>query len=222
MAVSNSADFELDVDEYIEEAFERCGLEVRTGYDLKTAKRSLNLMLVDWANRGLNQWTILQRTVSMVADTGQYALGADVIDILSVVVRRDNTDYALSRMSRAEFLNIPNKSTTGRPNQFFLDRQVTPNLKIWPTPENSTDVVYYNALTRMDDADTYVNTMDVPFRFYPCLAAGLAYYISVKRAPQRVQLLKAMYEEEFERAMTEDRDRASFNIAPQYDYYRTG
>jgi|TARA_R110000796_G_scaffold32310_3_gene84748 hypothetical protein len=222
MAVSNSADFELDVDEYIEEAFERCGLEVRTGYDLKTAKRSLNLMLADWANRGLNQWTILQRTVSMVADTGQYALGADVIDILSVVVRRDNTDYALSRMSRAEFLNIPNKSTTGRPNQFFLDRQVTPNLKIWPTPENSTDVVYYNALTRMDDADTYVNTMDVPFRFYPCLAAGLAYYISVKRAPQRVQLLKAMYEEEFERAMTEDRDRASFNIAPQYDYYRTG
>ena len=222
MAVSNSADFELDVDEYIEEAFERCGLEVRTGYDLKTAKRSLNLMLADWANRGLNQWTILQRTVSMVADTGQYALGADVIDILSVVVRRDNTDYALSRMSRAEFLNIPNKSTTGRPNQFFLDRQVTPNLKIWSTPENSTDVVYYNALTRMDDADTYVNTMDVPFRFYPCLAAGLAYYISVKRAPQRVQLLKAMYEEEFERAMTEDRDRASFNIAPQYDYYRTG
>ena len=222
MAVSNSADFELDVDEYIEEAFERCGLEVRTGYDLKTAKRSLNLMLADWANRGLNQWTILQRTVSMVADTGQYALGADVIDILSVVVRRDNTDYALSRMSRAEFLNIPNKSTTGRPNQFFLDRQVTPNLKIWPTPENSTDVVYYNALTRMDDADTYINTVDMPFRFYPCLAAGLAYYISIKRAPQRVQLLKAVYEEEFERAMTEDRDRASFNVVPQYQYFRTG
>tara|TARA_R110002051_G_scaffold137402_1_gene209866 strand:- start:1191 stop:1859 length:669 start_codon:yes stop_codon:yes gene_type:complete len=222
MTVSNSVNFELDVDEYIEEAFERCGLEVRTGYDLKTARRSLNLMLAEWANRGLNQWTISQRTVAMVTGTGEYALGTDVIDILSVVVKRDGTDYALSRMSRDEFFNIPDKTTQGRPNQFFLDRQVTPNLKIWPVPENSTDVLYYNALTRMDDADTYVNTMDLPFRFYPCLAAGLAYYISVKRAPQRVQLLKAMYEEEFERAMTEDRDRASFNVVPQYDYYRTG
>ena len=222
MTVSNSVNFELDVDEYIEEAFERCGLEVRTGYDLKTARRSLNLMLAEWANRGLNQWTISQRTVAMVTGTGEYALGTDVIDILSVVVKRDGTDYALSRMSRDEFFNIPDKTTQGRPNQFFLDRQVTPNLKIWPVPENSTDVLYYNALTRMDDADTYINTMDLPFRFYPCLAAGLAYYISVKRAPQRVQLLKAMYEEEFERAMTEDRDRASFNVVPQYDYYRTG
>ena len=222
MAVSNSVDFELDVDEYIEEAFERCGLEVRTGYDLKTAKRSLNLMLAEWANRGLNQWTIAQRTVTMVDGTGVYALDADIIDILSVVVQRDGTDYALSRLSREEYLNIPNKDTTGRPNQFFLDRQVTPSFKLWPAPDNNTDVVYYNALTRMDDADTYINTLDMPFRFYPCLAAGLAYYISVKRAPQRVQLLKAMYEEEFERAMTEDRDRASFNVVPQYQYYRTG
>jgi|TARA_R110000782_G_scaffold939_1_gene3367 hypothetical protein len=222
MAVSNSVDFELDVDEYIEEAFERCGLEVRTGYDLKTAKRSLNLMLAEWANRGLNQWTIAQRTVTMVDGTGVYALDADIIDILSVVVQRDGTDYALSRLSREEYLNIPNKDTKGRPNQFFLDRQVTPSFKLWPAPDNNTDIVYYNALTRMDDADTYINTLDMPFRFYPCLAAGLAYYISVKRAPQRVQLLKAMYEEEFERAMTEDRDRASFNVVPQYQYYRTG
>ena len=222
MAVSNSVDFELDVAEYIEEAFERCGLEVRTGYDLKTAKRSLNLMLAEWANRGLNQWTIAQRTVTMVDGTGVYALDADIIDILSVVVQRDGTDYALSRLSREEYLNIPNKDTKGRPNQFFLDRQVTPSFKLWPAPDNNTDIVYYNALTRMDDADTYINTLDMPFRFYPCLAAGLAYYISVKRAPQRVQLLKAMYEEEFERAMTEDRDRASFNVVPQYQYYRTG
>ena len=158
----------------------------------------------------------------MVDGTGVYALDADIIDILSVVVQRDGTDYALSRLSREEYLNIPNKDTTGRPNQFFLDRQVTPSFKLWPAPDNNTDIVYYNALTRMDDADTYINTLDMPFRFYPCLAAGLAYYISVKRAPQRVQLLKAMYEEEFERAMTEDRDRASFNVVPQYQYYRTG
>jgi hypothetical protein len=136
------------------------------------------------------------------------------------VVRRSGTDYALDRISRDTYLSIPSKATTGRPNQFFLDRQVTPNLKLWPTPDNNTDVVYYDALVRMDDADTYTNTMDVPFRLYPCLAAGLAYYISIKRAPNRVQLLKAMYEEEFERAMAEDRDRASFNVTPQYEYFR--
>ena len=221
MAVSNSTDFELDVVEYIEEAFERCGLEVRTGYDLKTARRSLNLMLAEWANRGLNQWTIKQRTLSLVKSDGEYDLGTDIIDVLSVVVRRDNTDFSVERISRDTYLSIPNKTTEGRTNQFFLDRQITPNLKIWPVPENSTDVIYYDAVTRVDDADTQVNTLDVPFRFYPCLAAGLAYYIAMKKAPERIQLLKAAYEEEFQRAMTEDRDRASFNVVPQFEYFRT-
>jgi hypothetical protein len=221
MATSGSTDFELDVADYIEEAFERCGLEVRTGYDLKTAKRSLNLMLAEWANRGLNQWTIEQRSFTTTQADSDIELGTDIIDILSVVVRRSGTDYALDRVSRDEFLNIPSKTTQGRPTQFFLDRQITPNLKIWPVPENSTDVIVYDALTRIQDADTSANTMEVPFRFYPCLAAGLAYYISIKRAPQRIQMLKAIYEEEFERAMTEDRDRASFNVVPQYEYFRT-
>tara|TARA_R100001443_G_scaffold117114_1_gene140002 strand:- start:1236 stop:1904 length:669 start_codon:yes stop_codon:yes gene_type:complete len=220
MAVSASTNFELDVSDYIEEAFERCGLEVRTGYDLKTAKRSLNLMLAEWANRGLNQWTITQRTQTVTAEDTEYSLGTDVIDILSAVVRRSSVDYSMERVSRDQYLSIPNKTSTGRPSQFFLDRQTTPNLKIWPAPENSTDVIYYNALTRMDDADTFINTMDLPFRFYPCLAAGLAYYIAIKRAPERIQLLKAVYEEEFDRAMQEDRDRASFNVVPRYDYLR--
>jgi len=221
MATSGSTDFELNVADYIEEAFERCGLEVRTGYDLKTARRSLNLMLAEWANRGLNQWTIEQRQFTVTQADSDVSLGADVIDILSVVVRRSGTDYSLDRVSRDEFLNIPSKTTQGRPTQFFLDRQITPNLKIWPAPENSTDIIIYEALTRIQDADAPVNTMEIPFRFYPCLAAGLAYYISMKRAPQRLQLLKAVYEEEFERAMTEDRDRASFNVVPQYEYFRT-
>jgi|TARA_R100001163_G_C5023070_1_gene165348 hypothetical protein len=220
MAVSSSTDFELDVSDYIEEAFERCGLEVRTGYDLKSAKRSLNLMLAEWANRGLNQWTIAQSTQALTESTGTYTLDSKIIDILSVVVRRSNTDYALDRISRDAYLSIPTKSTEGRPSQFFLDRQISPVLKLWPVPENSTDVIYYDALTRMDDADTYVNTLDVPFRFYPCLAAGLAYYISIKRAPNKAQLLKAVYEEELERAMTEDRDRASFKVVPQFEYFR--
>ena len=220
MAVSGSTDFELDVAEYIEEAFERCGLEARTGYDLKTAKRSLNLLFADWANRGLNQWTINQRTFTVTSGDGETSLGTDVIDILSLVVRRDGTDYSLSRISRDEYLSIPTKTTTGRPTQFFLDRQITPNLKLWPLPDNSTDVIVYDALTRMDDADTYINTVDMPFRFYPCLAAGLAYYIAMKRAPEKLQILKPIYDEEINRAMDEDRDRASFRVAPDLRNYR--
>ena len=220
MAISSSTNFELDVTDYIEEAFERCGLEVKTGYDLKTAKRSLNLMLAEWANRGLNQWTIAQSTQALTASDGEYSLGTNIIDILSMSVLRSSTYYPLERISRDAWLSIPNKTTTGRPTQFFLDRQITPNLKIWPIPENSTDVLYYDALTRMDDADTFINTMEVPFRFYPCLAAGLAYYIAIKRAPDRIQLLKSVYEEEFDRAMAEDRDRASMTISPELRYYR--
>jgi hypothetical protein len=222
MTTSGSTNFELDVAEYVEEAYERCGLEVRTGYDLKSAKRSLNLLLADWANRGLNQWTIKQRTITVVDGTSEYDVGNDVIDVLSVAVRRSGTDYSLTRLSRDGYLSIPNKSTQGRVNQFFLDRQVSPKLKVWPVPDNNTDVIYYDALTRIDDADVYTNTMDLPFRFYPCLAAGLAYYIALKRAPNRVAMLKASYEEEFDRAATEDRDRSSFNVAPSFDYYRLG
>ena len=222
MTLSGSTDFELNVTEYIEEAFERCGLTVRTGYDLKTAKRSLNLMLLDWSNRGLNQWTISQRTQSLTSGTSEYSLLTDIIDILSLSILRDGTYYSLDRISRDAYLSIPNKATTGRPSQFFLDRQLTPNLKLWPVPENSTDVIYYDALTRMNDADTYTNTLEVPFRFYPCLASGLAYYIAIKRSPERVQLLKSVYEEEFQRAAVEDRDRSSTTISPDLGFYRVG
>ena len=220
MAVSGSTNFELDVVEYIEEAFERCGLEVKTGYDLKSAKRSLNLLLAEWANRGLNQWTIKQRTLSLTLADGEYDLGTDVIDVLSAVVRRSGTDLTMQRISRDAFLAIPTKTTQGRPTQYFLDRQLTPNLKIWPIPENSTDTIIYDAITRMDDADAQVNTLDLPFRFYPCLVAGLAYYISMKRSPERVQLLKTVYEEEFQRAAAEDDDRVSLKLQPDMQYLR--
>ena len=222
MATSSSTNFELDVAEYVEEAFERCGLEAKTGYDLQTARRSMNIMLAEWANRGLNQWTIQQRTQTVTANDSEYNLDTDVIDILSLVVRRSGTDFSMTRISRDSFLNLPNKTSTGRPTQYFLDRQITPNLKLFPTPENSTDVIVYDALTRIQDADTSANTMEIPFRFYPCLTAGLAYYIAMKRAPDRIQLLKTVYEEEFERAMGEDRDRSAFSITPKLDYYKVG
>ena len=223
MATSNSTNFEPDVTEFVEEAFERCGLELRTGYDLKTAKRSINLMLAEWANRGLNQWTIEQATQTVTKGTNQYTLDSNVIDILDCSLRRDtdgtNLDLQMTKISRSEFLNIPTKSTQARPNQFFLDKQVSPVLNIWPTPENSTDVLVFNKIVRMDDADTATNTMDMPFRFYPCFAAGLAYYIAIKKAPDRVGMLKQMYEDEFERAMSQDEDTASFRISP---YLRNG
>ena len=146
-------------------------------------------------------------------------LGSDVIDILSMVVRRSGTDFSMTRISRDDYINLPTKTTTGRPSQFFLDRQITPNLKIWSAPENSTDVLIYDALTRIQDADASVNTVDIPFRFYPCLTAGLAYYLAMKRAPDRIKILKAVYEEEFERAAAEDRDRASLSLTPSTTYY---
>lgn len=218
MALSGSTNFEPNVAEFVEEAFERCGLELRTGYDLKTAKRSINIMLAEWANRGLNQWTIEQTTQALTEGTSSYSLNSNVIDILDMVVRRTvnsvDTDISMSRLSRSEYINIPNKTTKSRPSQFFLDKLTTPAIKIWPAPENSTDILVFNKIVRMDDADKPTNTMDMPFRFYPCFAAGLAYYISMKRSPERSAVLKQAYEEEFQRAMSQDEDRASFRIRP--------
>jgi len=218
MALSGSTNFEPNVTEFIEEAYERCGLELRTGYDLKTAIRSVNLMLAEWANRGLNQWTIEQGTETVVEGQNDYPLNANIIDVLDVVVRRTvnnvPTDISISRVSRSEFINIPNKTTKARPSQFFFDKLSTPVLKIWPAPENSTDVLVFNKIVRMDDADKATNTMDMPFRFYPCFVAGLAYYISLKKNPQLTPQLKAIYEEEFRRAADQDEDRASFRVRP--------
>jgi hypothetical protein len=218
MALSGSTNFEPNVAEFVEEAFERCGLELRTGYDLKTAKRSINFMLAEWANRGLNQWTIEQTNQTVTQGQSNYTLNSNVIDILDVVLRRTTnnvqTDISIDRLSRSSYLNIPNKDTQAMPSQWFLDKLTDPVLKVWPTPDNSTDILVFNKLVRMDDADSGTNTLDMPFRFYPCFAAGLAYYIAIKRAPQLTPQLKALYEEEFRRAADQDEDRASFRIRP--------
>lgn len=231
MAVSGSKDFELDVADYVEEAFERCGLELRTGYDLKTANRSLNLMLAEWANRGLNQWTINQKTLPMVKDTTSYTIDttnpAATIDVLDVFIRETmggvSTDVPLTRMSRSEYANLSTKTSTGKPNQYFVDKQINPTITVWPAPDQTSKYdLYLNVLSRMDDADAGANTLQVPFRFYPCLAAGLAYYIALKRAPEKVAMLKQLYEEEFERALSQDQDRVSFRVAPDLRGYNLG
>ena len=220
MATSGSRDFDLDVAEIIEEAYERCGLEVRTGYDARTARRSLNLMFADWANRGLNLWTVTQATQALTAGTASYNFDATHTDLLEVVLRRSGTDFQLTRMSRSEYLNIPNKTTQGRPSQYFYDRQVIPQIILWPTPENSTDTLVYYYVRRIEDADALVNTTNAPFRFLPCMVAGLAYYTALKKAPERVQLLKVVYEEEFQRAADEDEDRVALKLQPSIQYLR--
>jgi len=230
MAVSNSKNFEPDVVEFIEEAFERCGLELRTGYDLKTATRSLNLLLAEWANRGLNQWTVVEKSIAMVKDTTAYTIDTTnstaTIDVLDAYIRQtvNNSvvDLPLTRISRAEYSQVPDKASTGKPNQYFVDKALSPTITVYPAPDKSSEyTVYLNVLSRMDDADEATNTLEMPFRFYPCLAAGLAYHISLKKAPDRTAILKQIYEEEFNRAMSQDEERASFRISPDLTQYNS-
>ena len=220
MTTSGSRDFNLDVAEVIEEAYERCGLQVRTGYDAKTARRSLNLMFAEWANRGLNLWTVKQATQALTQGTSSYTLSNTVVDLLEVTLRRSSTDFEITRISRGEYLTVPNKTTQGRPSQYYFDRQIAPIINLWATPENSTDQLIYYYVQRIEDADTLVNTTDMPFRFYPCMVAGLAYYIGMKRSPERLQMLKSVYEEEFQRAADEDEGRTPLKLQPSLDYLR--
>jgi|TARA_R110001583_G_scaffold182145_1_gene339776 hypothetical protein len=223
MATSGSRDFQPDVAEWIEEAYERCGLEMRTAYDARTARRSLNILFADWANRGLNQWTINNVSQTLTQGTESYDLNSYVVDVLDVILRRTTnsvaTDYQMTQVGRSEYWNIPSKSTQARPTQYFLDKQETPKIYVWPAPENSTDVIKMNQILRIEDADSSANDVQVPFRFYPCLVAGLAYYIAQKRAPDRIQILKGMYEEEFARALAQDEDRGPLRVKPNMRSY---
>jgi hypothetical protein len=214
MTVSGTRTFNLDIAEMIEEAYERCGLEMRTGYDAKTARRSLNLMFAEWANRGLNLWTVEQATITLTEGQAQETLGSEVVDVLEMVLRRSGSDVEMTRIGRGEYLRQVNKDQKGRPVQFYVDRGITPVINMWPAPENSTDQIVYYYVQRIDDAGALVNTTEMPFRFYPCAVAGLAYYLSVKRAPERTGMLKQIYDEEFLRAAEEDEDRVPLRLVP--------
>jgi hypothetical protein len=223
MATSGTTVFDLEIDELIEESFERCGMQMTSGNQLKTARRSLNLMFLEWANRGLNLWTIELATYNLIAGQYEISLDPDTVNVLSAVIR-DNSqsppvDIVIDRISRAEYLHIPDKSTPARPAQLYVERTNVPKVYLYPSPDRSA--VYqlrYYRIKRMDDAGDYSNTADVNFRFLPCLAAGLAYYLSLKFAPDRTQALKAIYEEEFARAAAEDRDTASVFFVPDVGY----
>jgi hypothetical protein len=228
---ASTASFDLTIDQICQEAFERCGLQIRSGNDLQTAKRSLNLMLAEWANRGLNLWTIQLQEKSIPADTTNltganlFGSGADaaqqIIDITDVVIRdSSNNDYSATPISRSTYLNYTVKTTSGRPTQYYFERTINPTLYLYPAADTAYTLKYY-ALLRMKDAGDYTNNAEIPFRFLPCMTAGLAYYISMKKAPERMQALKLLYEDEFKRAADEDGERTSVFLTPQ-SYYPTG
>jgi hypothetical protein len=220
MATSGSRDFKLDVSDVIEEAYELIGMELRTGYDAHRARRSLNIMFQDWANRGINLWTINQVSLTLTADTASYTLNEYDIDVLEAVVRRSGLDYAVNRISREDYLHIPNKATTGRPSQLYFERASTPKINLWPTPDNSTDTLISYRVQRVQDADTLTDDVDVPSRFIPAMVSGLAFYLAVKLAPERAIPMKELYESDFRRAADEDSDWGSLNIAPSRAYGR--
>ena len=219
MAVSGSTDFSIDAAEVIQEAYERCGLQEVTGKDLRTAIRSMNLLMSEWANRGLNLWTIQLGTQSTTASDADYTLATNIVDVLEVVLRDANSlDTNLGRVSRADYHMLPNKSTEGRPSQFYFERTTTPTLFLYPTPDLSTYTVRYYYLKRLDDLDLATDDPNVSFRFLPCLVAGMAYYLAMKKAPQLVQQNKLIYEDELKRALDEDGQRTSTFITPQSFY----
>ena len=220
MSTSGTKNFDLSISEIIEEAYERCGLEVRTGYDAQTARRSLNLMFADWSNRGVNLWTVRSATQALTQGTSAYPLGKHTVDILQIVLNRDGTDYEMDQISRANYATIPQKTTQGRPSQYYFERKISPIINVWATPENSTDTLTYYYIQQLEDADYLYNNVEAPLRFYPCLVAGLAYYMAMKRAPDRLQILKSVYEEEFARASDMDQDFLDLALRPSGSYLR--
>jgi len=223
MATSGTTDFNMEFTEIAEEAWERAGREMRSGYDLRTARRSMNLMTIEWQNRGINLWTVDEGTVNLVAGTGQYALPADTIDLLEQVIRTDSgnvntqTDLTITRISVSTYASIPNKLTRGRPIQVWIERLVAaPQINVWPVPDNNNYVFKYYRLRRIEDAGTGVQTADMNFRFLPCLVAGLAYHIAMKvpELAPRVEMLKAEYEAQFVLAAGEDREKTPLRFVP--------
>ena len=308
MTTTGTSTFNLDVNDLIEEAFERCGRELRTGYDFRTARRSLNLLTIEWANRGINLWTVEQGTIPMVTGQAMYPLPVDTIDLMDMVIRQNNAtlnqiDINISRIAEPTYMSLPNKLAQGRPIQVWINRQsgqenpstatlaanVTssattiqlssvanltssgfikidnetisypnvdtvnnqllncargqngttaaahtagatitvqnlPSINVWPTPNapgNQYTFVYYR-LRRIQDAGSGVYVQDIPFRFIPCMVAGLAYQLSTKLAdvpPDRIMMLKADYEQQFQLAADEDRDKAPIRFVPRNLFY---
>ena len=216
MATSGTTSFNITIDETIEEAYERCGVRTNSGHDIKSARRSLNLLFSEWGNRGINLWKVKSRTETLVNGQATYTTPSDCSDVLEMVVTTTGgTQQSLTKISRSEYIAIPNKSDSGTPSQYYVNRQIAPTITLYLAPDTSavTNVFYYY-IARIEDAGAYTNTGDMPYRFYPCMVSGLAFYLSQKVAPDRIQALKLLYEDELKRALEEDGQRTSVYITP--------
>ena len=217
MATSGTTTFNLELDDIIEDAYERCGLSgSRTGYQLRSARRSLNLLLSEWGNRGVHIWKVENHTQNLTAGTTTYTAPSDASDVLEMVFRNGDTDTTMTKISRSEYQAIPNKSSQGQPTQYFIQRNLSNvQINLYLTPNTTDTQLNYYYLGRIEDAGAYTNTPDAPYRFLPCMVSGLAYFLSQKISPERTQALKLYYEDEMQRALTEDSQSTSVHIVPQ-------
>lgn len=223
MTTSGTATWNLEIIDLIEEAYERAGLEARTGYDFRTARRSLNILSAEWSNRGLNLWTVQENALVLTPGVKTYSLADDTIDIIETMIRVNTSgsplDYTVSRIGVGDYATLPNKNTTGRPLQIYVNRQVNPEYTLWPVPDLPYTILYWT-MRRIQDSTTATDVMDMPVRFVPALIAGLAFQIAMKRpeAAARVQLLKQEYMEQFQLAAEEDRGREPARFVPWSSY----
>jgi hypothetical protein len=223
MTTSGTAVWNLEICDLIEEAYERAGLEARTGYDFRTARRSLNMISAEWSNRGLNLWTVQENTLVLTPGVKTYPLAEDTIDIIETMIRVNTSgsalDYTVSRIGVGDYATLPNKNTPGRPLQIYVNRQVNPEYTLWPVPDLPYTILYWT-MRRIQDATSATDVMDMPVRFVPALSAALAYQIALKRpeATGRLQILKADYEEQWKLASDEDRGREPARFVPWSSY----
>ena len=224
MATSGTSAFDLNIDDIIEEAYERCGIRTNSGRDLRSARRSLNLLFSEWGNRGVHIWKVSLNEIALVAGTAQYSVNESVSDVLeayiSTTAAAQNTsstnDVSLTKIDRSAYAALPNKLQTGQPSQYFVDRQTTPQIFLYLAPDASTfTTLKFYSVDRIQDAGIYTNQADVVYRFLPCMCSGLAYFLAMKKAPDRIQTLRLVYEDELQRALTEDGQRTSVYISPQ-------
>ena len=235
MATSGTTDFNLEIDEIIEEALERAGIGgARTGYHLRSARRSLNILLSEWGNRGIHLWKVKLATVPLVLGQAEYNYANDssnfpndINDVLEAYVRNNTTatapvDTTLSKIDRSTYASLPNKLSQGTPSQYYVQRTTSPSVFLYITPGSSFSGSNYQLkfyyLARIEDVGAYTNTADVVYRFIPCLTSGLAYYLSIKHSPEKTEQLRLFYEDELQRALTEDGQRTSVFISPQTFY----
>jgi hypothetical protein len=226
MATSGTTTFNLNIDDVIEDAYERCGLQTREGYDLRSARRSLNILFQEWMNRGIHLWKVENNTTNLTAGTTTYTAPSDASDVLEMTFRTvssgTTTDTTMTKISRSEYQAIPNKFSQGQPTQYYVERNLSNvTINLYQTPNTTNTQINYNYIGRIQDVGVYTNQPDAPFRFLPCMVSGLAFYLSQKKNPQMTQTLKLYYEDELQRALTEDGQRASLHLTPQ-NYFING